>query len=887
MDDSQHHLRLAGVIRLSLGGGRGPRDAYVFDPHRLALPAWACALGTEGPAALLVTLDRHLDLVVPAAPAAVPERAAGLRALDEHARWSLDVRNYDHVLAAMEAGLVGDALVLARARPRGTYLGEVYVDTRGRPHRLVVVPSVDRAAEAFSAPAPGDAVREVLEAAERVLLDVDLDCFTTLSDADPTTVLPWPRAIIRECLLPPGSEPFWERGARAVRRADAGARAPPLRGVARLGGPLPGRGRGALSRGAPYRAPLAFFRYFPIFRSLLVPLSCLPPEEDPYFMNGSPPQTVPPHLPRRVYAVVMTWLALSLPVTSVLVSLLLGLGTDEVSWSMSHLLPPTFIGVGVLMPWLGISGLLRRGFSAPPGEPPQERFIRLQKLPWQLSFLGTHLTYVFGGLGFILPLAYHFQKDSVLIALELLLSLAIGHVLSLPVALRLEQLLLPYVLEERARVRGRVTDGGPFWPRQRWYLPYTFATLLLSTLLLTALTLDSQTNELLRTQTQALSTDPALTPAQVELITQRLQDFSGALLSTMRPPLLALGLFVLLLPTFSAWMLARRHALAIEALQTAIEGLALGTPVAPSWVSTDELGDVAAGMTLALDRLQEIPTRLQASASLLLAASTGLGSASQQQRTGLADQAALLQEAQLTSEEIRTSSELASHKAENVLRVAGHAEQLGHYGEQSLEQTLQGLGTIRDFVDGIRSKVLRLQESATQIAHIAITVKDLADQSHLLALNASIEAARAGDQGAGFAVVASEIRKLADQTIRENSRIRKSLLDIGTAIRDVVSMSEQGARQVEGGLDRVRASGDNMREMSLIIQESAASVRQIAAAVNQQNTGISHIFNAIAHLSAGMDETVKRLDTTLQATETLQAVTREVTEIARKYQLQR
>jgi hypothetical protein len=211
MDDARsHHLRLAGVIRLSLGGGRGPADAYVFDPHRLALPAWACALGEEGPAALLVTLDRHLDLVVPEAPAAVPDRSAGLRALDEHARWALDVRNYDHVLAAMEAGLVGDALVIARGRPKGTFAGDVYVDTRGRSHRLVVVPTVDRASEAFTAPAPGDAVRDVLLAAERVLLDVDLDCFTSLSDADPTTVLPWPRGVIREYLLPPGSEAFWE-----------------------------------------------------------------------------------------------------------------------------------------------------------------------------------------------------------------------------------------------------------------------------------------------------------------------------------------------------------------------------------------------------------------------------------------------------------------------------------------------------------------------------------------------------------------------------------------------------------------------------------------------------------------------------------------------------
>jgi len=209
-DDALRHLRLAGVIRLGLGGGRGPADAYVFDPHRLALPCWAFALGTSGPPALLVSLDRHLDVVVPERPEAVPDRSAGLRALDEHARWSLDVRNYDHILAAMEAGLVGDALLVARTRPRGAFAGDTYVDTRGRPHRLVSVSTVDRAAEAWSRPAPGDAVRNVLEAASQVLLDVDLDCFTSLSDADPTTVLPWPKSVIREFLLPDGSEAFWD-----------------------------------------------------------------------------------------------------------------------------------------------------------------------------------------------------------------------------------------------------------------------------------------------------------------------------------------------------------------------------------------------------------------------------------------------------------------------------------------------------------------------------------------------------------------------------------------------------------------------------------------------------------------------------------------------------
>lgn len=210
MDDNEH-LRLAGVIRLSLGG-RGPKDAFLFDPHRLAFPCWALALNGQRPA-LLVTLDRHFDLVPPRDPAGVPEAAAPLRELDEYARWNLDVRNYDHVLAAMEAGLVADAIVIARARPRHAFEGAEYIDRRGEKHRILATTTIDRIADGFGgagqSPEAQDA-EQLIRKARSAILDVDLDCFTSPSDADPTDVVPWPRELIRRQLRPPGSEPFWD-----------------------------------------------------------------------------------------------------------------------------------------------------------------------------------------------------------------------------------------------------------------------------------------------------------------------------------------------------------------------------------------------------------------------------------------------------------------------------------------------------------------------------------------------------------------------------------------------------------------------------------------------------------------------------------------------------
>ncbi len=180
------------VIELALSG-RGPKRAFVFDEHRFALPCWA----GEGPA-VLVSFDRHFDTVPPVNALAPGEP------LETYARDRLDRRNFDHIVAGLQCGVLSSALLLARARPQGSVLDE----------RMVHAPTLDAL---LNGP---DATRALalLEGAKRVVLDFDLDCFTTLSDADPTTAVPWPIELIREHVLPRGSQGFWEL---ALKKCDA------------------------------------------------------------------------------------------------------------------------------------------------------------------------------------------------------------------------------------------------------------------------------------------------------------------------------------------------------------------------------------------------------------------------------------------------------------------------------------------------------------------------------------------------------------------------------------------------------------------------------------------------------------------------------------------
>lgn len=195
--------RLAGVITLTLAG-RGPQVAFVFDPHRLALPCWALAKG-DGPPALLITLDRHFDLVPPKVSTA---KSLSVLELDAHARRALDVRNYDHVLAALDAGVLSDVIALARTAPVGCFEGSLW----NGEHQLVRARTVDSISADFGTDRASPESRqafELISGAQQIILDVDVDCFTSSSDADPTTVLPWPTQVIREYLMPRESEAFW------------------------------------------------------------------------------------------------------------------------------------------------------------------------------------------------------------------------------------------------------------------------------------------------------------------------------------------------------------------------------------------------------------------------------------------------------------------------------------------------------------------------------------------------------------------------------------------------------------------------------------------------------------------------------------------------------
>lgn len=528
--------------------------------------------------------------------------------------------------------------------------------------------------------------------------------------------------------------------------------------------------------------------------------------------------------------------------------------------------------------FLVLLGVVRKTFAVRSWEPEGNRLERILKMPSRIGFFCVQLTWLHAGATFMLGVCLMTGQSLKAVLPVTAIATAFGILLSFPVVPIIERWTMKHALAEQERIGDlSVTGGGYFWPRQSWYVPYAVASALLSTLFLAAVVVVIKVERVQAQYVEKLAAQGA------HQLAAQMQNVTRSVVQELGLPFVGILALVFVFPTLVAWLQVWRQARAMSTVREAIEALASGRPEAPAWVSTDEAGDLANGMRSVLVKLREIPLTLQTSANRLSEAGASLSAATEQQRQSITQQAAAIQEAQVTSQEIKQTSEIAAQKAEAVLKVAARVEELGRAGERAIQQSLDGLASIHQFVEGMRDKLYRLGESARQIGGITSTVKGIADQSNMLALNASIEAVRSGENGKGFAVVAREIRGLADQSIQSTGRIRNILEEISVAITDAVDMGEQGSRQLENGMQMVKASGENFRELSSIVQESSAGARQISATVRQQNEGISQIFTAIRQLSIIMEDTVGRIDSTQQAARTLRAVSEEVAQLALVY----
>lgn len=251
---------------------------------------------------------------------------------------------------------------------------------------------------------------------------------------------------------------------------------------------------------------------------------------------------------------------------------------------------------------------------------------------------------------------------------------------------------------------------------------------------------------------------------------------------------------------------------------------------------------------------RRIERRLGTLAQSIGTAADELLAATSQQVAGASEQASAVQETVATTDELTQSAEETAQRANDVAANAQRSADTAEAGREAVDRSIEGMASVQTQVETIAAGILTLAERAQAISEITRTVRDLADQTNVLALNASIEAARAGDEGRGFAVVATEVRSLAEESQRATDQVAGILGEIQQATNQAVMSTEEGTKRVAEGRARIEAAGSTIEELARTIQEAASSAEQIAASAGQQAGATMQIGQAMRDVNEVVDQ---------------------------------
>ena len=194
--------------------------------------------------------------------------------------------------------------------------------------------------------------------------------------------------------------------------------------------------------------------------------------------------------------------------------------------------------------------------------------------------------------------------------------------------------------------------------------------------------------------------------------------------------------------------------------------------------------------------------------------------------------------AEITNQ-IATAIQLVAANAQAGAQSSEKAAEVANGGAQTVTATIEGMESIKEKVDLSAIKVQEMGTRSAQISVIVETIEDIASQTNLLALNAAIEAARAGEHGKGFAVVADEVRKLAEKSALATKEIATLVKDIQKTVNDAVGSMKEGSLEVEHGVERANQAGQALTDILKAADEVNRQVREIALAAKQM-TGLSN-----------------------------------------------
>jgi len=359
---------------------------------------------------------------------------------------------------------------------------------------------------------------------------------------------------------------------------------------------------------------------------------------------------------------------------------------------------------------------------------------------------------------------------------------------------------------------------------------------------------------------QSLAQTQAVLDELQEHLAKRSEAFQAELTATtdwMEYMNIGIGLVAALIAVLAAVIITRAIVRPIQILINRLRDIAEGEGDLTQRVDenrADEIGELGRWFNRFIEKIHDVIVEVRLTTTEVAGASTEIASSAEELAATMDQQNQQATQISAAMEQVSVSVVEVARKSADAADSAASAGGVAEEGGQVVAESIHGMEAINEAVTAGAVSVQELGKRGEQIGQIIEVINDIADQTNLLALNAAIEAARAGEHGRGFAVVADEVRKLADRTTKATEEIAQSIKAIQVETTRVVDRMNVGAEQVEAGVERASQSDESLKKIVTSAQDVASMIQSIAAAAEQQSTAVEQVSRNVESINSATQQ---------------------------------